>query len=333
MALRTLTLLDPQGGDEILKVLAEEPTVIQYWSGSGSKENPREINVLASSEHLQDLIDKLQRHFSKDVDWRVIVAPVETVIPRYEEKRQEEIRAKKTYGTLTREALYDQILKGTRTSTDFIILVILATIVTTIGLATNNLAVIIGAMVIAPLLGPNLALSFGVTLGDKDMVIEALKANLVGFGLTMALSILIGLLLPYNIFAESHEYLLRTSVGYDGILLAFASGSTAVLSLTAGISSAMVGVMVAVALMPPAVTLGLALGSGAFNQAYGAALLLAINIICVNIAAKAVFTFKGIRPRTWYKRKKSKQSLKVSLAFWGILLGILIALIYLWQQR
>jgi uncharacterized membrane protein len=138
------------------------------------------------------------------------------------------------------------------------------------------------------------------------------------------------LFIPYEIFAESHEYIQRTTVGYDGVILAFASGAAAVLSLTAGISSAMVGVMVAVALMPPAVALGLALGAGAFPEAYGAGLLLAINIICVNIAAKSVFTFKGIRPRTWYQRKKSKQSLKISLGFWSILLLVLMMLIYLW---
>jgi len=332
MALRMLTILAPNGGEETLKALAEETNIIEFWSGAKPKGKPREINVLVASEYLQDLVDKLQRRFSKEKEWRIIITPAETTIPRHEEKEEENANAKKAYGSLTREALYDQILKGTKTNTDFIILVVLSTIVTAIGLVTDNLAVIIGAMVIAPLLGPNLALSFGVTLGDRDMVAESLKANAMGFGLTMLLSILAGALIPYEVFADSREYLLRTNVGYDGIILAFASGAAAVLSLTAGISSTMVGVMVAVALMPPAVAMGLSLGEGAFAQAYGAALLLAINIICVNIAAKAVFTLKGIRPRTWYQRKKSRQSLKISLTFWGILLLLLIALIYFWHH-
>jgi uncharacterized hydrophobic protein (TIGR00341 family) len=333
MSLRTLTILttDDDDNQETLKVLENEPDIVEFWSGK-ARGQKHEINVLASAENLQALVDKLQRQFGKKQGWRMIISPVETTIPRYENKEsdRENTDTKKTYGSLTREALYDQILQGTKPSTDFIILVFLSTIVTAIGLVTSNLAVIIGAMVIAPLLGPNLALSFGVTLGDKDMTSEALKANAIGFGLTMALSMLAGLFIPYEIFAESHEYIQRTTVGYDGVILAFASGAAAVLSLTAGISSAMVGVMVAVALMPPAVALGLALGAGAFPEAYGAGLLLAINIICVNIAAKSVFTFKGIRPRTWYQRKKSKQSLKISLGFWSILLLVLMMLIYLW---
>jgi uncharacterized membrane protein len=309
MALRTLTILVPDGDEETLKTLAKEPDIVEIWSGK-ARGKRQEVNILASSENIQTLVDKLQSHFGKNEGWRIIITPVETTIPRYEDKKEEtddnreNPQAKKTYGNLTREALYDQILAGTKTNSDFILLVLLSTIVTTIGLITNNLAVIIGAMVIAPLLGPNLALS-----------------------------IVAGMAIPYEVYAQSHEYLMRTNVGYDGIILAFASGAAAVLSLTAGISSAMVGVMVAVALMPPAVALGLALGSGALPQAYGAGLLLAINIICVNIAAKSVFTFKGIRPRTWYKRQKTKQSLTLSLAFWGVLLVVLIVLIYLWQNR
>ena len=91
--------------------------------------------------------------------------------------------------------------------------------------------------------------------------------------------------------------------------------------------------MVAVALMPPAVVLGLSLGAGALEHAYGAMLLLAINVISINISTKIVFMLKGIKPRTWYQRKKSEQSLKISAILWGVLLLILMILIYLWQYR
>ena len=66
--------------------------------------------------------------------------------------------------------------------------------------------------------------------------------------------------------------------------LALASGAAA-LSLTTGLSSVLVSVMVAVALLPPAVTLGLMLGYGDFNLALGAGLLLAINLVCVNMVS------------------------------------------------
>ncbi len=329
MALRQLTLLVSDEDSDIQKSLENEKGIVQYWTGPKLKGQPREIKILASSEDMQELVDKLQRQCSKEKDWRMVITPVETTIPRYEEKEEQAAKDKKTYGKMTREALYDQILKGTETNADFMILVVLSTIVAAIGLITNNVAVIIGAMVIAPLLGPNLALSLGVTLGDRDMILKALQANTVGVGLTLMISIIFALFIPYDSYSGGHEYLSRTVVGYGGIILAMASGAAAALSLTAGISSAMVGVMVAVALMPPAVVVGLSLGAGAYDHAYGATLMLAMNVISINISTKVVFTLKGIRPRTWYQRKKSKQSLKISGIFWGILLLILMILIYL----
>ena len=78
--------------------------------------------------------------------------------------------------------------------------------------------------------------------------------------LALALSILIGIFWPLNI--ESRELLARTYVGLDSAVLAMASGAAAVISLTSGIPSILVGVMVAVALLPPTATMGLMLGAG-----------------------------------------------------------------------
>ncbi len=329
MSLRILKVIAQDAQKDTLEKLCDEGGVIEHWVSGKSNSSAREFNFLVSSEHLQNLTDKIQRNLGKDDNWRVIITPVETTIPRYEESEGDNGNAKKTYGSLTREALYDQILKGTEANTDFLILVFLSTLVTAIGIITNNLAVIIGAMVIAPLLGPNLALSFGVTLGDKNMIKQAFRANTIGFGLTLLISLITGFLTPPENFIASQEFLQRTDVGFGGIILALASGAAAVLSLTSGVSSTMVGVMVAVALMPPTVTMGIAAGAGMMEQSYGAALLLSINIICVNLSAKAVFTLKGIKPRTWYKRKKTKQSLRLSLAFWCVSLAILAMVIYL----
>ena len=80
---------------------------------------------------------------------------------------------------------------------------------------------------------------------------------------------------------SSTELMLRTDVGLAAVALALASGAAAALSLTTGLSSVLVGVMVSVALLPPAAALGLMLGYGQPDLAIGAGLLLAINIVCV----------------------------------------------------
>ena len=101
------------------------------------------------------------------------------------------------------------------------------------------------------------------------------------------------------------------------------------LSLSTGLSTTLVGVMVAVALLPPTATLGMLLGSGQFELAGGAALLLAVNIVCVILAAKLVFLVKGVKPRTWLERSRARQSMVTYLTLWVTLLSILIAVIVL----
>ncbi|NJO17126.1 MAG: DUF389 domain-containing protein [Thioploca sp.] len=86
--------------------------------------------------------------------------------------------------------------------------------------------------------------------------------------------------------------------------------------------------MVAVALLPPTATLGLMIGSGEWQLAIGAGLLLAVNIVCVNLAAKIVFFLKGVKPRTWLDREKAEQSTTVFIIIWLISLAILVAIIY-----
>lgn len=109
----------------------------------------------------------------------------------------------------------------------------------------------------------------------------------------------------------------RTRLGYDSIALALASGAAGALSLTTRLPSALVGVMVAVALLPPAVALGYTLGAGQLKLAGGAAALLAVNIVCVNLSAQLVFFSKGIKPRTWLERRAARQSIVIGLAIAG----------------
>lgn len=139
-------------------------------------------------------------------------------------------------------------------------MVVLSTFVVTIGLIEDNVTVVVGAMVIAPLLGPNIAFAFAASLGDTRLMGKALRSALAGFGVALAIACLIGPIWPVNL--ESREVLARTDVGLDSVVLALVSGAAAVLSLTTGVSTALVGVMVAVVLLPPTAALGMLLGGG-----------------------------------------------------------------------
>jgi len=309
------------GSQDTIQAIAEKARAADFRAMPATEDGMQQTRMLISNDHLQLVLDTLQNVLGAQPTARIIVLPVEMALPKPdEEKRREEGKA-----TAAREALYEEAARNARLDLNYLVLVILSTLVAAIGLLEDNVAVVIGAMVIAPLLGPNLALSLGTALGDTKLVRKAVMTLSAGILLAVLLSALLGLVWPYGL--DSHELMSRTEAGLDSIALALASGAAAALSLTTGLSSVLVGVMVAVALLPPATTLGIVLGHGDSALASGAGLLLAVNIVCVNLASKVVFFIKRIRPRTWFEKEKARRAMVVYVLGWIVSLLVLLLFI------
>lgn len=321
--MRIIEVLTDCGHADTLQGIAEQHAILDHWVERGEEDARCLVRLLVRPEKQQKVIDAVQSAVGSTEGSRIIILPVEATLPRPEETPSE-----KKYSTgRTREELYQSIEAGARVDSNFMLLVVFSTIVASIGLLKDNVAVIIGAMVIAPLLGPNIALAFAAALGDTLLMWKALKTNMIGVSAALLLAYGIGLVWPETI--SSQELLSRTDVGLDGVALALASGAAAVLSLTSGLSSALVGVMVAVALLPPAATMGLMLAENQFGLALGAGLLLAVNVVCVNLSAKVVFIIRGVRPRTWWEKQKAKQSITAYIIFWLAALMVLLGAMHL----
>ncbi len=296
-------------------------------------ENRTTLMMLAGPETRQGLVDAVQSALSAQADWRLTILPVETTVPL--PRDEEEARAKtlelqeNKIGDMTREEIWNKVWDQANLDQTFVVFVMLSTIVAALGMLTDSVAVVVGAMVIAPLLGPNLAFSVGVALGDSKLIGSALLTNLVGIGIALGLSIAIGLL--WNGETQMGELQARSFVDFTGIAVALASGAAAALSLVTGISSALVGVMVAVALLPPTSAIGIFLGVGQFDKAAGAALLLAVNIVSINLAAHAVLFWRGVRPRTFFEKKKAARGRVISGVVWVALLSLLAGLVWFWR--
>lgn len=297
------------------------------WWGAASPDGRQALRMLVPDKARQPLLDGLQSLLDKESNGRIVIQAVNATLPRVEAGDEESAENKRNSVASTREELYTEIAKGAQLDTNFLLLVVLSTVVAAIGLAENNVAVVVGAMVIAPLLGPIIAFAFATSLGDQKLSGQSLTATAAGLALALVLALLIGLIWPIDL--NGHEVITRTQVGLDSVALALASGAAAVLSLTTGLSSALVGVMVAVALLPPTAVMGLLLGHGRWELALGAGLLLAVNVVCVLLSAKVVFLIKGVSPRGWLETRKAQHSMALYIAFWAVLLVILVAAILL----
>ena len=321
--MKLIEVIAKASSQKTIATIAEKYKARDVRPGREGEDGRQAIRMLLTDENVQPALDALQTVLGAQSTARIIVFPIDATLPQAstEQEKNEDTASS------TRESMYASVEKNARLDSNFIVLVILSTLVAAIGLIKNNVAVVIGAMVIAPLLGPNLAFGLGTALGDIHLMQKSLKSLLSGILIAILLSTIIGMLWPFEL--NSPELLARTEVGLDSLALALASGAAAALSLTTGLSSVLVGVMVAVALLPPAAAVGLTLGHWRADLAMGAALLLAANIICVNLAAKLVFLVKGIQPRTWAEKAKAKRSMRIYLAVWVITLALVILAIVL----
>lgn len=322
--MKTIDIIADSGHAATIESIAAQHELHDVWLGPVADDGRQLTRLQVSPGDLQTVLDALQTVLGTSDNYRITVLTTEVVLPRPPEpdegRSEGSVRA-------AREALYNDVAGSARMDVNYLLLVVLSTVVATIGLIENNVAVVIGAMVIAPLLGPNLALALATALGDLDLMGQALRTSFAGLGLAIGLATAIGWLWPAAL--TSAELLGRTNVGLDSVALALASGGAAALSITSSLPAVLVGVMVAVALLPPAATFGLMLGAGQLALAMGAGLLLAVNIVCVNLAAKMVFLFTGIRPRTWFEQHRARQSMTTYIAIWIVSLAILLVVIYL----
>ena len=332
--MKIIEVIADAGHHDTIASIAEQQQVEDIWFGANNEDGRIAARLLVSPENRQSVLDVLQTILQTSDNYRILIIPLDTSLPKSVETDNdnpedplEEKTRKKAALMSSREEILTQVEKDTQLNSNFILLIVLSAIVASIGLLENNVAVIVGAMVIAPLLGPNIAFSLGTSLGEKTLVLNSLKAMAVGVSLAIIIAALLGLVWPGDFY--SMELMLRTDVTYSGTAIALASGAAASLSLVTSTSSVLVGVMVAVALMPPAVTIGLMLSVGQFHHALGATLLLAVNTVCINLSAKLVFLIRGVRPRNWLEARKAKQSQLLHIVIWIVLLVLLVFTIYL----
>lgn len=346
MPLRVIEIVTPRTDKDQVKESLEEHRTDEgyvFWSHPLDDSDLLSFRVVLDVEDTENVLDKLEHLFAWTEKYRIVVYPAEATLPRLDPltKKEKEEQAgfsdddngnnEKKKNRISREELYADVLDTTMVSKNFVTLVILSSVVAVIGLTRDNVAIIIGAMVLAPLLGPNVGLSLATTLADAKLALESLKALAVSTVLCFVLSAAAGLF--FGLQNVTHELLSRSVTDYSDILLAIVSGAAGIISFTLGVPTSLVGVMVALSLLPPLTASGLFLGAGMPIQAEGAALLFLTNVICLNLAGVATFLVQGIQPLSWGDKERARTAIIQSAIVWTLLLAVLIGLVFLKKHQ
>ena len=336
MALRLIQIITPEGFDPVEEIINEEDVIEQWIDDSISGRTT--VHILADVELTEKILEDIDNKLGHRDDYRVILLPVSATIPRQvqeeevedendqEKTKDEQESEDKRVKRISRDELYEEIKAVVDSSWVYFVLIALSCVVAANGLIRDSGAMVIGAMVIAPILGPNVGLSLATTLGDKALMIRSMKSIVFGFSLGMILSIMMGFMIQID--PEVYEISSRTVVSFADIALGLAAGVAGCLSFTRGISAAVIGVMVAVALLPPMVATGLLIGSGMFDLAFGAGILTITYIICVNLAGVITFLLQGIKPKSFRDRREGEELSRYAIIIWASLLIGLAVIIY-----
>ncbi|MBD2551413.1 DUF389 domain-containing protein [Microcystis elabens FACHB-917] len=168
----------------------------------------------------------------------------------------------------------------------FVVLTVGATLIATLGLLANSPGVVIGAMVVAPWILPLQAMAFEILRGRAAMFLRALRTLLLGVMICVALAMAVGHLVAFPSFGS--EVMNRTSPNLLDLGVALVAGAVAMYAkLRKDAISALAGLAIAVALVPPMCVVGVLLASSLWAQAYGALLLFTTNLLGIMVGAMA----------------------------------------------
>ena len=204
------------------------------------------------------------------------------------------------------EALQEEFERDASCNQVFLVLTVGATLIATLGLLANSPGVVIGAMVVAPWIMPLQAMAFEIAHGRLAMVGRALRTLLVGVAICVLLAMAVGHLVAFPSFGS--EVMNRTSPNLLDLGIALVAGAVAMFAkLKKDALSALAGLAIAVALMPPICVVGILLASAYWGQAYGALLLFTTNLLGILVGAMA--TLAALEPLYRSRLLRSKLGL------------------------
>ena len=180
---------------------------------------------------------------------------------------------------------------------NFFVLLLLATVIATFGVLSDSTATVIGAMIVAPLMGPIMATAAAIVMGSAQRALRALALVAAGVVSTILLSWLLAVVMPDVTISIGYNSQITSRIepGLMALVTALASGAAgAYIIMREEIADSMGGVAIAISLVPPLCVVGIALSKGSSEAAGGALLLFLTNFLAILLAGGTVFLLSGL---------------------------------------
>ena len=224
-----------------------------------------------------------------------------------------------------------QIRKSSVANFPFIFMNVMATIVAAYGLLADSTAVVIGAMLIAMLLGPIIGISLGLIDGNKKLLGIALLSEFAGVICVLATAFIIGWI--HSDIPAGKEITSRTAPNIIDLIIALAGGAAgAYATASPRLSSGLIGVAISTALVPPLSVCAILLARGEYEAAFGGFLLFFANFVAIQFSSSVVLWFAGFHRVTKKNDEETKQIILQNAVSFIVLIILAVTLGYNFLQ-
>ncbi|NIC00135.1 TIGR00341 family protein [Halobacterium sp. R2-5] len=309
--MRLVQILIPKAKSDVVEgVLHDEDIDYTLLVERGREEPSVVITFPLPVPAVEPVLDDL-RDAGLEEDSYTVIVEAETVVS--ENYSDLEKRYAQNDPRISREELQSQAKDLTPRFNTYVVMTIMSVVVATAGLLLDSPAVVVGSMVIAPLIGPALGASVGTVIDDHALFRRGLKLQAIGLGVGIATAAAFasvvrttGLVSPMFDIFEVAEIEGRLTPDLLSLVIAAGAGVAGAWTLTAGTSAALVGVMIAAALVPPLGVVGIGIAWGLPGVALAATVLVLVNVLTINITSLAVLWYKGYRPNNWVQADEAR---------------------------
>lgn len=287
---------------------------------SGSDEIEAVASIPLPTAAVESILEEL-RASGIDESTYTIVLDVETLLSedyeRLEEQYVEEPEATERGFTgdvrIAREELAAQSRDLVHSKPTYYLLTLVSAVIATAGLLLDSAAIVVGSMVIAPLIGPSLAASVGTVIDDRDLFRRGLRMQVFGVAFAILSATMFAVFVRYlNLVPPGIEIMglgevsERAEPNFLVLAIALGAGIAGIVSLMTGVSTALVGVMIAVALIPPAAAVGVGVAFTVPRLALGASVIVVVNLLSINLASLLMLRAEGYRPAGWLPAREAR---------------------------
>jgi uncharacterized hydrophobic protein (TIGR00341 family) len=328
---RLVQVTIPAGKREtVLDVLDEEGIDYVVTDETSGREYTGVVYFPLPTNAVEPVLEEL-REVGLDREAYTVVMKAETVVSeKFEALTEEYAERQDSEERIARQELEARAAELASALPTYVVMTVLSGVIATAGLLLDSPATVVGSMVIAPLIGPAMAAAVGSVVGDSDLFRRGIVLQVLGVILAImaatafAIFVQVTNLVPPGLdplqFSEVEE---RLAPNFLSLAVAIGAGVAGALSLMTGISAALVGVMIAVALIPPAATVGIGIAYGLPALALGSAVLTAVNVLSINLAALVVLWYGGYHPERFFRRDRARIATVKRVA---ILVGAIVVL-------